>query len=122
MFQFEQFPVYQLAEELYKLLGSFVTSDNLEKGLKDQLDRASSSIALNIAEGAGKYSLKDKLRYYEIARGSAQETVAILRLMRLRGYITEDLFSQAYAKLELIVKMLAGLSKALRNRLKTSGN
>ncbi|MFC2082289.1 four helix bundle protein [Bacteroidota bacterium] len=49
----------------------------VKKGIKiktsiiDQMDRASDSIALNIAEGTGKYTSKDKAKYYDISRGSA---------------------------------------------------
>ncbi len=45
--------------------------------LSDQLRRASISVCLNIAEGAGEYPTKDKARYYRIARRSATECAAI---------------------------------------------
>ena len=50
--------------------------------LSDQLDRASLSIALNIAEGAGR-SGRDQARHYAIARGSAFECLAVLDLLEL---------------------------------------
>jgi len=46
--------------------------------LVDQLRRASTSIALNIAEGAGEFSPGEKLRFYRIARRSACECIAAL--------------------------------------------
>src|SRR3954471_1283983 len=46
--------------------------------LADQFTRASTSIVLNLAEGAGKYSRLDKRRYYLTARGSATESAALL--------------------------------------------
>ena len=46
--------------------------------LADQLTRASTSIVLNLAEGAGKLSKADKRRYYLTARGSATESAALL--------------------------------------------
>ncbi len=55
--------------------------DGLPRGhahLADQLRRAASSITLNFAEGAGKRSAQDRLRYFHSARGSANEVVAIL--------------------------------------------
>ena len=46
--------------------------------LRDQLDRASSSVVLNVAEGAGRTTTPDKRRFYLIARGSAYECAAII--------------------------------------------
>ena len=51
--------------------------------LSDQLDRASLSIALNIAEGAGRSTPRDQARHYAIARGSAFECLAVLDLLEL---------------------------------------
>ena len=50
--------------------------------LRDQLRRASVSIALNIAEGAGEFSPREKSRFYRMARRSAAECLAILDLVR----------------------------------------
>lgn len=52
--------------------------------VRDQLERASLSIVTNVAEGAGKRSGPDKRRFYEIARGSATETAALLDVLRVR--------------------------------------
>jgi four helix bundle protein len=49
--------------------------------LVDQLKRASISLVLNIAEGAGKSAIDDKKRFYSIARGSTLECAAILDLL-----------------------------------------
>ena len=51
--------------------------------LSDQLDRASLSCALNIAEGAGRSGPRDQARHYAIARGSAFECLAVLDLLDL---------------------------------------
>ena len=48
--------------------------------LKDQLLRASSSIALNLAEGSGRFGIKDQKRFFHIAFGSLRECQAILDL------------------------------------------
>ncbi len=53
--------------------------------LRDQLDRASVSIALNLSEGAGCRSPGQKARYYAIARGSASECGAVLAIAAARG-------------------------------------
>ena len=49
--------------------------------VKDQLDRASTSIPLNIAEGNGKYTMKDRCRFFDIAHGSAVECAAGLDIL-----------------------------------------
>jgi four helix bundle protein len=48
--------------------------------LADQLRRASTSIALNIAEGAGEFAAKDKAKFYRYAKRSTAECGAILEL------------------------------------------
>ena len=68
MFDFERFPVYIKSEELYSFIVKNIFSKPINKNLKDQLQRASTSITLNIAEGAGKYSKADKKNYYLTAR------------------------------------------------------
>lgn len=50
--------------------------------LRDQLRRAAVSVALNIAEGAGEFSPREKSRFYRIARRSAAECLAILDVLR----------------------------------------
>lgn len=53
--------------------------------LSDQLDRASISVVLNLAEGAGRSSRRDQARHYAIARGSAFECLAVLDLLDLEA-------------------------------------
>ena len=48
--------------------------------LADQLRRASTSIALNIAEGAGEYAPKDKAKFYRFAKRAAAECAAIIEI------------------------------------------
>ena len=57
--------------------------ETLSKSLAayDPLDRASTSIALNIAEGNGKYTAPDRCRFFDIARGSALECAACLDVL-----------------------------------------
>jgi four helix bundle protein len=51
--------------------------------LSDQLDRASISCCLNVAEGAGRSGPRDQARHYAIARGSSFECLAVLDLLDL---------------------------------------
>lgn len=114
MFHFEKFPVYIAAEKFNKDISYLLkNSSSISLSLRDQLDRASSSILLNIAEGAGKYSKRDKRNFYTIARGSVHECVAILRLLRVRGFFDAEKFDNLYNQLDIISRMLSGLIKKM---------
>ena len=58
--------------------------------LLDQLKRASISIALNIAEGSGKTTKREKQRFYSISRGSAMECAAIVDVLFLLKLISAE--------------------------------
>ena len=70
----EKLTVYQLAIEFVVLADVII--EHLPRGrayLSDQLQRAGLSIPLNIAEGAGEYSIDEKARFYRMAKRSATE-------------------------------------------------
>jgi len=67
MFDFEKFDVYIKAKQFTKEITELIASlKNANPRLIDQLQRASISITLNIAEGAGRYSKADKKHFYTI--------------------------------------------------------
>src|SRR6516165_1869185 len=75
----ERLDVYQVALDFLVMANGIIEA--LPRGrshLADQFTRASTSIVLNLSEGAGKLSKPDKRRYYLIARGSATESAALL--------------------------------------------
>ena len=82
--------------------------------LRDQLLRASVSIVLNIAEGAGRRSRRDKARFYSMARGSAAECGAILYLLRARGVASEAEYASSRKLIVRIVQMLSRLAARTR--------
>lgn len=77
----------------------------------DQLRRASSSISLNIAEGAGEYAPTEKARFYRMAKRSATECSGILDILQHLQLIDEQLFSRAR---ELLVRIVAMLIKMVQ--------
>ena len=77
-----------------------------------QLDRASTSIPLNIAEGNGRYSASDRCRFFDIARGSALECAAALDVLVARKVLTEKEIETGKASLIEIVNMLVGLIRS----------
>ena len=84
--------------------------------VKDQLDRASTSIPLNIAEGNGKYALKDRCRFFDIAHGSALECAAGLDTLVAKGKLTAEQIRPGKEILQRVVRMLMGLIKRNSSR------
>lgn len=110
-FDFEKFPVYRLALEFAKEAEDLLLQLELPKNsrIADQLSRASLSIPLNIAEGAGRYGKADKKHFYITARGSVFECVAILDVLMTKGRINLGTRLKHYSTLEELSKMLSGL-------------
>ena len=78
-FDHEKLDLYQAAIEFVVLVDKMIPT--LPRGrayLIDQIQRAASSVALNIAEGAGEYSANEKIRFYRMAKRSATECASIL--------------------------------------------
>ncbi|MBI3557632.1 MAG: four helix bundle protein [Deltaproteobacteria bacterium] len=71
-----QFRAYQLAVSFHHACRQTQMPDYL----KDQINRASSSIALNLAEGSGRATARDQLKFFHIALGSLRESQAALDL------------------------------------------
>jgi four helix bundle protein len=89
--------------------------------LADQLTRASTSIVLNLAEGAGKVSKPDKRRYYLTARGSATESAALLDVcLRLR-LIAEAQHRAGKEQIVRVVAMLIKLAMSLEDAKADNG-
>jgi four helix bundle protein len=110
-FHHEKLDVYQetiaFAGWLSEALENLVRAGDV----RDQLDRASNSIALNIAEGNGKYTLKDRCRYFDSAHGSALECAAGLDLLVAKKKLTLDEIRPGKERLQRMVRMLMGLIK-----------
>ena len=110
IFDHERLDVYRLAIEY--VAASYRIAKLLngpERHARDQWLRAAQSIALNIAEGDGKQSLKDKNRFFEIARGSALECAAIHDIVSSFEAIDSELNRVGKTNLKRIVSMLTRL-------------
>jgi four helix bundle protein len=70
------FRTYKLAVEFHHK----VRNENFPSYLRDQLLRSSSSIALSLAEGSGRSTKKDQMRFFTIAMASLRESQAALDL------------------------------------------
>jgi len=108
----EKLQVYRLAVRFQTLATQLIPPRRgmLLATLRDQLDRASVSIVLNIAEGAGRFSPPDKARFYGIARGSATECGALLDLLLARHLVAEPRYGEARSLIVRIVQMLTRLA------------
>jgi four helix bundle protein len=100
-----RFDAYRLALDFRRVVVKWLPLKRAE--LSDQLDRASISIALNIAEGAGRTSPRERVRHYTIARGSAVECLACLDLIEIE---TQALpMTQARTTLHRLLMVLSAL-------------
>src|SRR4051794_27523262 len=70
-FDHEKLKVYQSAIVFVTWSTDLLIQIKTKAAVKDQLDRASTSVPLNIAEGNGKFAVRDRCRFLDFARGSA---------------------------------------------------
>ncbi len=111
-FDHERLDVYQVGIDFVGLADDVV--EKLPRGrayLADQLQRAALSIPLNIAEGAGEFSLRDKKRFYRMALRSATECAAIFDVCRRIKLSEEPLLNAGRDLLFRIVSMLTRLTQ-----------
>ena len=122
MFDFEKLNVYRKAKVFNDLIKVEVLSNpNLDKIYRDQIKRASISVARNIAEGAGRFSKADKRNFYVVARGSLAECVAILDLLQSDEIVSAEKYNSFYIIAEEISKMLYAMIREFEeNSIKKS--
>jgi four helix bundle protein len=111
-FGHEQLDVYQIS--IHYVSWAYNLAKRLtgvDRHARDQLLRASQSIALNIAEGNGKGSDADRRRFFEIARGSALECAAIQDCLAACDVLIDDENHKGKAMLVRIVSMLTKLGR-----------
>lgn len=108
-FDHENLQVYQNAVQFCAWVTPILDGLTSKLAAKDQLDRASTSIVLNIAEGNGKRSYRDRSRYFDTARGSAVECAGCLDVLVARGKLDVERAAEGKVILVEVVSMLAGL-------------
>ena len=122
MFDHEKLDVYRLAIEFVAWVDTMLdepTSKSRISALK-HLDESSTSVALNIAEGNGQRSLADRVRYLEIARGSALECAACLDVLVVPRRFPCERTATGKATLVRVVAMLTKLIEKLPKPSSTS--
>lgn len=112
MFDHEKLRVYQETLVFASWTETILERAKKSSPLHDQLDRARTSILLNIAEGNGRYTAMDRCRFFDMARGSALECAACLDLLAVKNLISKPEQEHGKAGLEKIVSMLVGLIRS----------
>lgn len=115
MHNYKQLKVWQdsveLATQVYKLTAQFPAEERF--GLQSQVRRSCVSIALNIAEGAGRATNGEFKQFIGYANGSANEVETTLIICRNLELLTEEEVNRVSEKLDSIQKMLYKLRNTL---------
>ena len=119
-FSFEDLEVWQKAVNFAKIVIDL--SEKIDTGRKhyrliEQLEAASTSIALNIAEGKGRYSKKEFVQFLYIARGSLYETVTLLIIFYKKNWIKDIQLEEIKSIGDEIGRMLSSLINSIKKKL-----
>ena len=110
IFDHDRLDVYRLSiDDVAQSFAIAKQLNGLHRHARDQWLRAAQSIPLNIAEGNGKRSLKDRNRFLDIARGSALECASIQDVLGATDGIDNESHSELKRILRRIVSMLTRL-------------
>jgi len=105
----ERLDVFHVAVEFHQLVPTL--TPRAGRNLRDQLERASASITLNLCEGVARRSALDKAHFIAISRGSAAESAAIVPLLLSRGLVDDLTAKRARALLVRTISMLTRLEQ-----------
>ena len=119
---FRRLVVWQKADDLASAVFSVMRLLPLQhRWLKDQIARAAVSVPANVAEGYGRGSLRDYLRFLDIARGSLAELEYYLHFLRRNGLIEAERLVQVEALRTETGSLLFGLTQSLRRKVREDG-
>ena len=121
-FYYRKLKVYHQAKalvaEVYNLCKNLPSQESY--GLTNQIQRAAVSIPSNIAEGMGRFSMKERVHFIEISYGSLMEVMCQLEVAELLHYITSEQLEIEEKSITEIAKMLIGLRRTMED--KTNNN
>ena len=114
MFPFEKLEVYNKAFAMQRKVMVYL-SDNksLPVYIRNQYGRANLSIMLNLAEGSGRSTNKDRKNFFIIARGSVFECVAIIDLLLAQNEVSLQFHEELKSSYEEISRMIFAMIKNL---------
>ena len=123
-FYFRQVRVYinskELVKHVYGLLKKFPEEEKY--ALCNQIRRAVTSIPINIAEGFGRFSSKEKTHFIEIAFGSLTEISCELEISYELNFITKEEYEEAEKQIIIISKQLSNLHKSVEQNYAKQNN
>ncbi len=111
-FDHEKLKVYQASIAFVAWSHGLLQNLPKSSSIYGQLDRASTSIPLNLAEGNGKFTSADRCRFFDIARGSALESAACLDVLAAKKIVDLAAIEPGKGQLVEIVSMIVGLIRA----------
>ncbi len=118
LFSFQDLKVWQkavvFAEKVIRSVDDF-DAPRKHYRLIEQLESASTSVAMNIAEGKGRQSTKEFIQFLYIARGSLFEVVTLLIIMQKVGWIDVEKVMTFQKLAEEITKMINSLIKSMKD-------
>ena len=116
---FEELRVWQearkLAGEVYRATEVFPAKE--QYGVTSQLRRAAVSVMSNIAEGHGRYSRPEFVRFLHVSKGSLMEVRSLITLCKDLGFLTEEQGSVLLYSCNTVGVMLSGLIEATKKQL-----
>lgn len=111
-FDHEKLTVYQEALRFAAWADGVLQGVPKSWAVRDQLDRASTSVPLNIAEGNGKFTAPDRCKFFDNVRGSALECASCLDVLVAKKHLMPEAALEGKAMLSAVVSMLVGLIKS----------
>lgn len=118
-FYYRKLDAYNLSVEfvisVYRLLRDFPDFEHFS--LCDQIRRAVISIPSNIAEGMGRFAIKERMHFIDIAYGSLSEVMCQLEISHKLQYIDEKCFKEVETQTSRISMTILGLKKSLNCKI-----
>ena len=102
-----------LVEEVYRASAGLPAAERF--GLQSQLRRAAVSVAANIAEGSGKGTDPEFIRFLRIARGSASEVECLVRVAVRLTYFIPEIGDAICARADSVSRLILALQRGLRS-------
>ncbi|MCR4279072.1 MAG: four helix bundle protein [bacterium] len=106
---------HKLVVDVYRVTFNFPSRE--QYGLTSQMQRSAVSITSNIAEGFGRQTYKEKIRFYFMSKGSLTELLNQFLIARDVGYLDELTFGRFHSQVLTVHRLLNALISSSQKRL-----